>query len=158
MSCMFSNSITWGFLRKREVPMVHLRHFIQNTWKSQFQQQILYVEHEPHILQNYWAISALPYHLGDLHRESWISTRFKVFNRFRHHVFERHHLCQPKQFLGFRRLKIDVKRDVFRQAWVSTWHIRDTELHRHINLFYVTHSSGSVTNDRSGLWYSRKSW
>ena len=71
----------------------------------------------------------------DLCRESWVSTSFEVLHRFCNYVFQRCHLCQPKQLFRFLRLEIDGKRDALRRSWFSSRHILDTELRCRIDLF-----------------------
>jgi hypothetical protein len=72
-----------------------------------------------------------------MRNQSWVSSRFKVLNRFRHYVFQRRHRCHSKQLLSFLRFEIGNKRDAFRRSWFSSWDIRDRELRCQINFFWL---------------------
>lgn len=80
--------------------------------------------------------------MRNLCRESRVSTRFKVLHRFRNHIFQRRYLRQPEQLFRFLRLEIDNKRDALRRTWLSSRHIRDTELRCRVNLFCMSYPSG----------------
>jgi hypothetical protein len=91
--------------------------------------------------------------IRDVCRESWVSTRFKVLHRFRNHIFQRRHLCQPKQLFRFLRLEIDDERDALRRPWLSSPHIRNTKLRCHINLFSIAHHIRRVIVCKTGTEY-----
>ena len=63
---------------------------------------------------SYLSLILLMVVMRDLCRESWVPTLLEVLHRFHDHISQRRHLCQPKHLLCSRRLKFDVKLDVFR--------------------------------------------
>lgn len=69
----------------------------------------------------------------DLGCKSWISSRFKVLHRFRHHFFQRRRWSQPKQLFSFLRLEISDNRDALCRSRHSSGHIWDSKLRCRIN-------------------------
>ena len=57
----------------------------------------------------------------------WISTCFKVLNRFCNYVLQRRLLRRPKHSLRLRRLEFQNQRNVLRRGWLTARHILDAE-------------------------------
>jgi hypothetical protein len=72
-------------------------------------QQVLLSKWEPNQISYNLVNLSLALVMRDLCRESWVSACSEVLHRFRNHIFQRRHLCQPKQLFRFLRLEIDNK-------------------------------------------------
>ena len=122
-----------------ELPMIHLRK--PNVTTSRLALQRLTTNLTEQLTDLNSTLLAIV-RRRELCCESWVSTRFKVLHRFRHHVFQRRGRRQPKQLLSFLRLEIDDKRNALRRARLSSRHVWDAELRCRINLFCASCPSG----------------